>query len=67
MEPSAPPTASALGAALAGVVDMHFDRMVDRPTGWKCTGYMHGCFCPSCGERDIARAEYIRAGRYGHG
>lgn len=33
---------------------------VQQPTGWKCTGYMHGCFCPTCSQRDIARAEVTK-------
>jgi hypothetical protein len=33
------------------------------PIGWKCTGYTHGCFCPACSQRDIARAEYLNTVR----
>ena len=32
---------------------------LENPIGWKCTGYTHGCFCPACGARDIARAEHL--------
>lgn len=38
---------------------MESNETVSTPTGWKCTGYTHGCFCPSCDARDIARAEWL--------
>lgn len=38
-------------------------RSIEQPTGWKCTGYTHGCFCPTCDQRDIARAEFLNAQR----
>lgn len=42
---------------------MESNETVPSPTGWKCTGYTHGCFCPSCDARDIARAEYLQQQR----
>lgn len=32
---------------------------IENPVGWQCTGYTHGCFCPTCDQRDIARAEWL--------